>query len=150
MLLFLFFTFSGGGVEKLKGLWSIFIPNSFIHSTESQAGGIVLMGSKVTGFAETGSKTRSGISRNLGLWLFPTFYYGIINFRCENTAFMLHHNSSLSGVYFWLFILCSHKLIHLWHFVKNWKNSISKVTMRLQRSFHACHRFDRNTAYPNF
>lgn len=141
---FYFYFFWGGGGAK-KSLIN-FHPK-FIHSTGSQAIGIVRMGSKVTGFAETGSKTRSGISRKLGLWSFPTFYHGIINFRWENTAFMLQHDSSLSCVYFWLFILCSNELIHLRHFVKNWKNSISKVTMRLQRSFHACHQFDRNTAY---
>lgn len=58
MLLFLFFTFSGGEAKK----YLINFHPKFIHSTQSQAGGIVLMGSKVTGFAETGSKTRSGIS----------------------------------------------------------------------------------------
>lgn len=61
-------------------LWSfalIFFSPNFKVATESQAGGIVMTGSKVTGIAETGSKTRSGILRNFGLWSFSTFYYGI-------------------------------------------------------------------------
>lgn len=87
-----------GGGGKRKSLWLVFILNSFI-----------LRKVKFSALQKQEVKQEVGFQEILGFDRFPhsimvfisgQVYYGIINFRWENTAFMLHHNSSLSCVFF--------------------------------------------------